>query len=867
MEITTSSPSSISALLALVDTHYSLKFAIAASLPISRITSTKLAIARRTVSSIPIMATTVSKTSAPLTSRQLHSKILDLPGGEGNTYPEAAAELIKTFKENKTTLSGTLHGEPFLHHLVGNKNDAETCPMKVLNIILEASPEPTQGKGDINVPLMQAINNSAIDIAEAIIEHVYLKKWTLEDSDAGQTCLQAAFQRQSTQSPRSIRIDILMKLVTIAKPEVLGNRDDCGLLPLYWAVDFSKCCEDPEQQPKLVELLLNLWEQSVKEDIEKNARFRSSTEPLKTTNIYETFSVYRWHDFTRTSVVRNEGKREQIQQTGTFEMLPEQENLPVPEVRVESGAAKRKDEKGSKGSGAMPVNKDRPEGNPLSRKSEGRTTEKDGLIDRAKKASPPGPQEPLTSVHADNTTPEEVSSKITDMLGHRYLRRTIGIDENESKARTFFHGQYQFTFDMGKEGDLPESSFTPSFSPYKFYRVLRYLTLPHVGVRLIKDKNQTEKKYGYADELFLFQWLRQEKKAQKILKVIVPDKNRQHSDDDIVHVLAGKKLGSKESGKSSSFDVEILDWRKFDICSEIVREAAPLIRELHLYWSGSRNCRAEYGVYQHSLNQVPEASHFLGKYPEISVTERGGVIRTNRNSSTSKNAGQLAAQGQKQQGDLWLTNIKDFSWAIPDMPTNPKMHEKFNNVTIAFIDDGVEIVSDELKNFLQARFKDYEKGLSFDTSIDGPSSHLSSSSEHVTFMVRCILEVCPWANIIPYRLMTLSDKKGFVPSPQPGSAAKAIKAAISEGVDIISMSWTIKQSEVDNDPHKEAFNELKRVLSPQDDKQLHLIFCAASDDGPGAAKILYAIFARTWSVASAENRGRFDFRKSNVLLD
>lgn len=35
----------------------------------------------------------------------------------------------------------------------------------------------------------------------------------------------------------------------------------------------------------------------------------------------------------------------------------------------------------------------------------------------------------------------------------------------------------------------------------------------------------------------------------------------------------------------------------------------------------------------------------------------------------------------------------------------------------------------------------------------------------------------------------------------------------------------------------------------------------------GVAKILYAIFARTWSVASAENRGRFDFRKSNVLLD
>lgn len=64
--------------------------------------------------------------------------------------------------------------------------------------------------------------------------------------------------------------------------------------------------------------------------------------------------------------------------------------------------------------------------------------------------------------------------------------------------------------------------------------------------------------------------------------------------------------------------------------------------------------------------------------------------------------------------------------------------------------------------------------------------------------------------------------------------AQAIKEAINDGVDIISMSWTIKRGASDgpsgHSQVDETFKPLKDVLksSPTD---LPLMFCAASDDG------------------------------------
>jgi hypothetical protein len=129
--------------------------------------------------------------------------------------------------------------------------------------------------------------------------------------------------------------------------------------------------------------------------------------------------------------------------------------------------------------------------------------------------------------------------------------------------------------------EMKESHIDVFFENYKFYPTLRKVVLPHVKVSLSSEKRTSK----YSDELFFFQWLQEKKKVKKILKVVVDDKNHPHRDEDIEGVL-GPERGP---ANLKSFDVEILDWRKFDICPVVIQNAAPNVRELHLQWSGKNS--------------------------------------------------------------------------------------------------------------------------------------------------------------------------------------------------------------------------------------------------------------------------------------
>ena len=76
---------------------------------------------------------------------------------------------------------------------------------------------------------------------------------------------------------------------------------------------------------------------------------------------------------------------------------------------------------------------------------------------------------------------------------------------------------------------------------------------------------------GRDDMIEVLEWLRG---VTTILKLSVDDlEHPAHSDVAIEMALRGKA-------------VEIWDWRKVDICSEVIRKAAPDVREVHLHWSG-----------------------------------------------------------------------------------------------------------------------------------------------------------------------------------------------------------------------------------------------------------------------------------------
>lgn len=82
---------------------------------------------------------------------------------------------------------------------------------------------------------------------------------------------------------------------------------------------------------------------------------------------------------------------------------------------------------------------------------------------------------------------------------------------------------------------------------------------------------------GKQDLKKFFDWL-SKKGVKYIIKVIVADnEEKAHRDETIIKSL-------------DQFDVEILDWKKIDLCPHVIREASKKwskFHELHLLWSGN----------------------------------------------------------------------------------------------------------------------------------------------------------------------------------------------------------------------------------------------------------------------------------------
>lgn len=65
------------------------------------------------------------------------------------------------------------------------------------------------------------------------------------------------------------------------------------------------------------------------------------------------------------------------------------------------------------------------------------------------------------------------------------------------------------------------------------------------------------------------------KGVKTILKIFIDDSSMPaHSDEAIEDAL-------------KSMDVEVWDWNKTDLCTEVIYKVAPKAREVHLYWSGN----------------------------------------------------------------------------------------------------------------------------------------------------------------------------------------------------------------------------------------------------------------------------------------
>lgn len=121
-------------------------------------------------------------------------------------------------------------------------------------------------------------------------------------------------------------------------------------------------------------------------------------------------------------------------------------------------------------------------------------------------------------------------------------------------------------------------------SVLEFEEILQYVAIPIFSLEGRSNAANTKKVRGgvskpdgdgRTDLVDVFQLLR-DRGVNTILRVIVDDSVKPHSDQAIEDALRLDQMG-----------VEIWDWKKADLCPQVIQRVAPNAREVHLYWSGN----------------------------------------------------------------------------------------------------------------------------------------------------------------------------------------------------------------------------------------------------------------------------------------
>ncbi len=142
---------------------------------------------------------------------------------------------------------------------------------------------------------------------------------------------------------------------------------------------------------------------------------------------------------------------------------------------------------------------------------------------------------------------------------------------------------------------------------FKFDTALEYVSLRHDILETTSNPlcspardTTTQDRNPYKG---VFDWLHKEFHIEKIFKVIVEDLvPYPHTDQAIMEAL-------------QPFNVEKWDWRKLDICSQTIIDAAKETRELYLHSSGNKAVLRSWGC-KSGLAKLAKASFYIYFPPE-----------------------------------------------------------------------------------------------------------------------------------------------------------------------------------------------------------------------------------------------------------
>ncbi|KAG8677773.1 hypothetical protein FPOAC1_003801 [Fusarium poae] len=689
-----------------------------------------------------------------------------------------------------------------------------------------------------------------------------------------------------------------IKLIDEASEGTLSATDQNGLTPLHMAVDYK---DASESRLRIVQALLR----------------RGNTALNVHTQEPKGLSVYQYHEFTKKQWLDKVSAGQQLEGKRHNEPGLELQDHRLNRLRDKgSGHADLYNQGvgGHKGSSTglhptdfeiidRPLGMETDQGHIPSGESS-RGEDEFRLQRRSTAGHVDQPVEKAMRRPQKEGQRPDYAKKIQQEVMLHYLRTTMNTGNtaqhlttrDQRKAVRFLYGHNLeninlcFNYSQGPT-DISEESFTQSYNHINFSPFLRYVSFRRIKLQRPTPRTRTPRLAnmrsqksntgrGITDLTVLFSWLRR-KNVERILKVIVDDlEDPPHSDKAIEECL-------------TNFHVEILDWRKVDICPETIFTACPNVRQLYLRWSGNRAVLRAWGELDGlarlaNLEEVhivwdneqalesddrikiylrdfearlakavapskdgtsestnPDANSPNVNDPKVGkkkakkksdekASEEPRIILVSACKADTPGRERLIQQGasansqnrtndMNEQSNKWLNCMDSFADEIQNI--RPELTKSVQDIKVALIDDGVDPHVESLRGKIHG-------GESFDTaSENGPSPYYTSVRGHGTVMADMICRVCPMAKLFVYKLETHSSLISTTnirgqEQIAAETAALAVRAAINQKVDIISMSWTVR----DTEHNREAINSLRDATKDALNAGI-LLFCAAADTG------------------------------------
>ncbi|KAI0440547.1 peptidase S8/S53 domain-containing protein [Xylaria telfairii] len=321
----------------------------------------------------------------------------------------------------------------------------------------------------------------------------------------------------------------------------------------------------------------------------------------------------------------------------------------------------------------------------------------------------------------------------------------------------------------------------------------------------------------------IFQWLRNLNVSSIIKITVIDDVEPSHSDAAIEACLEG-------------FSIEKWNWKKFDICSDVILKAAPNVKHVTLYSSGNKAvllgwastaglCKLKrlesvYVVVREGLESKARLSQYLEEFTTTLKSHEGlKTILVECTIDDPKNslASVFVDKDINPENNPWLQYMKNFGRFLQNVKPQAKP------ISIAVIDDGINTKLDTFTDKIHCGDSFYDPAL--DTFHGRRGVYYVPSGRHGTLMAQLICNSCPVVKLFVAQLQ-ITPGREQQRSFTTRSAIKAIEWAVTRKVDIISMSWSIDEDASD----ASATGDLNKALSAANDAGI-LMFCSCIDQG------------------------------------